>query len=278
MSEQSSLLTEGISLEARPNNWPGRPWPRPFIHHDIEGEIIPAKRRMVTIAYYSVWLFLATCIWNVISWMAYWIALGSALIAFMLSMTWLFVLVPTVFCVYLCLYRSIRTASTFYMCMFMCLNGLYIGTMVFFGLGFQFSGAGGVFSMINCFGKNGNLVVAIFMIIDLIGWSCVGLLQLYVMTQILMMQRQASQGSAPDDFEKQTVDYAYQNRAVLSDVATQISPADASRVAQTVYAQPDDVGAAYTAYNQSLPGATQGANYYNTGGDSDGYDPRSVFG
>jgi hypothetical protein len=55
-SEESSFgSNEGggaITMSARPKNWP--PWPKSFIHHDIDGEILePTHHRYTTLSYYG---------------------------------------------------------------------------------------------------------------------------------------------------------------------------------------------------------------------------------
>ena len=175
----------------------------------------------------------------------------------------------------MCLYTGVRRGSAFYSCLFMCLNGLLIATMVFFALGFHFSGAGGVFSMIKSFKKN--VAVGVFMVLDLIGWSCVGLLQLYVMVSVLRNNPgHPDPAGREGDYEQQALEYAYQNKAAVADAVSQLPSstpmAQPAQVSSSVYGQPDEVGSAIASYNATLAPAYSNAN------PGDAYDPRSVFG
>eukprot|EP00727_Mastigamoeba_balamuthi_P008139 m51a1_g3946 hypothetical protein (249) ;mRNA; f:302869-303856 len=56
----------GSFKKLRPPNWPGRPWPKPFVHQDIRGEIAAGGGRNVVLTLYYHWyLTLVALLYNV---------------------------------------------------------------------------------------------------------------------------------------------------------------------------------------------------------------------
>src|SRR3989338_3141502 len=135
--EQMSLIAGQEELERggeyedgeREKNWPA--WPKPLLHHDIQGDIPRELQGLVRQAYLGWWLFLVACSWNCMTILAT-LFVHIHILPQVFCWLWLVVLVPTAFVVYLVLYNAARKRSSFRYCIYMCLDCVFIFTLIFF--------------------------------------------------------------------------------------------------------------------------------------------------
>jgi SCAMP family len=288
-SEQMSLLAAGgqdfeagtTLSHSKAKNWPR--WPKPLIYHDISADIPGAEQSVVRRAYLSWYLFVIACLWNMVSIMAG-IGHGSHVIGIVLCWVYLVALIPAAFVVYLVLYSAARKRSAFRYCLYQCLGMTEACTCIFFAVGLQSTGAGGLVFMINLF-SDGEVTIGIFNLFAMLFWGLCGLAHLWISWQARRLHQEAGgAGALKQEASQQATNYAYDNRQVLAEGAVDqlyqsqtanagLSPKHADdQIASAAYDNSQSIA------NQSFDADPDSQLMLSSHAEEPQYDPRDVFG
>jgi len=215
---QPSVMQEDFHQQAiyneRKNNFPPC---KPMVYHDIQAEIPSEKRLLVKRAYFG-WYVHAICLAFNFVCMFGALVKSAALIGFFISLVALLLGVPISFWVYWLFYSSLRKASPFYYCLWVCFFALQIGIEILYAIGIETTGGSGFMMMLTNFSKS--VVLGSMFAVCTFMWVAIAIYNIYFFNYARReYSAMGGNQAATREFGKVAVTAAYDNRDTLKQVA-----------------------------------------------------------
>jgi len=167
-----------VTDKDKKKNWPSC---RPFLHHDIRGDIpTPELQSLVRKAYVGWMAIAVTFLWNIITVVSILIVVGDgpSIGSFFLGIVYALFSIPVSWLIYRRLYTAARFTSSSRYVLYFCLIWTSIAAWIVLGIGFSGWGSGGFIIMLAAFKVN--VTVGIFCLVDLIMFAFIVLYHIVI--------------------------------------------------------------------------------------------------